>query len=351
MKQTKRDIKIISFSDTGDTCAIKIANALIDIHEPVEVFSGRNSQSLKTFLGKNFNNNNIIVFVSSCDTAVRAISSFIKGKNTDPAVLVTDEHGDTVIALLAGRRDEANGFAQLLASFTGAGTVISIKREANKVPEIEAFARRNDLTFADTRKINEFSKTFAVLKKTRVMIPSDISDTITFSGRLPDEFEIVTVSKTGVVRQASDVSDATPAAKATSCLISPYTIKYRVLHMIPRCYVLSIDCPADADLDELLSGAFAAVKKSHIHMCAVKSVVAPKELKSCRPLKDLAKALELPFETFSPSYDTPDPDDKPPFTLADKVAFSAGAVRTVTSRDLGNGVFMSVGLTGLTLFA
>ena len=113
-----------------------------------------------------------IIFVGATGIAVRAIAPFITGKAVDPAVLVIDEAGRYVIALLSGHLGGANALARTAASLIEAEPIITTATDAESAFAVDTFAKENGFLLTDLRKAKEVSA--KVLRGEKLRIYSDI---------------------------------------------------------------------------------------------------------------------------------------------------------------------------------
>ena len=68
------------------------------------------------FLKDQWQGNNKLIFVGSIGAVVRLIAPFIRSKENDPAILVTDSKAKNVITLLGGHKQGGDRFAGAAAS-------------------------------------------------------------------------------------------------------------------------------------------------------------------------------------------------------------------------------------------
>ena len=81
---------------------------------------------------RHFASDDALVFIgaTACSAGCRPV---FKVKSSDPAVVVIDEQGSFVIALLAGHLGGANRLAEQIAAMLGAVPVITTATECNRV--------------------------------------------------------------------------------------------------------------------------------------------------------------------------------------------------------------------------
>ncbi len=87
-----------------------------------------------------------LVFIMACGIVVRALAPLIKNKKTDPAVLVIDEKGSSVISLLSGHLGGANELCREVAAILGATPVITTASDVSGLPALDLWAQENRLT-------------------------------------------------------------------------------------------------------------------------------------------------------------------------------------------------------------
>lgn len=124
------EIAIISINKNTD----KLAQKLKPHFKKAKIFSCKMTQecSLKNLVGSVFNKYDGLVFIGAAGIAVRLISSFIKSKLSDPAVVVVDSASRFSISLLSGHEGGANKLAYQVAASLGALPVVTTGKEVHK---------------------------------------------------------------------------------------------------------------------------------------------------------------------------------------------------------------------------
>ena len=136
-----------AFSQEGAALALRIARAFGGAAWAPERYAGAGvlpfGASLGDWAGARFAESEALVFVSSCGIAVRAIAPYLKGKERDPAVVVTDERGASVISLLSGHLGGANELARRIAEIIGGRPVITTATDVNGITPPDSWAVKN----------------------------------------------------------------------------------------------------------------------------------------------------------------------------------------------------------------
>lgn len=227
------------------------------------------------FYGSEFRLADALIFVGSCGIAVRQIAPHVKDKQTDPAVLVVDELGTFVIALLSGHIGGANELARNLATHLGAAPVITTATDINRKFSVDAWAAKNDFSIDNIKNAKAVSA--AILEQD---VPMDC------------DFPVVTDYPCGVVAGSS--------GNVGIC------ISYRqkqpfgtTLRLIPRILHLGIGCRRGTDASAIEEAVDMVLKAHGIDRRAIKCA-ASIDLKADEPgLAQFCQENHWPISFFS----------------------------------------------------
>ena len=92
-----------------------------------------------------FAGNDNLVCVMAAGIVVRGISPYLKGKDTDPAVVVVDEAGRFAVSLLSGHLGGANELARGVAQVLGGTPVITTATDVHGLPALDVLAAAHGL--------------------------------------------------------------------------------------------------------------------------------------------------------------------------------------------------------------
>ena len=93
--------------------------------------------SLKNHVANLWNNHQALVFCLATGAVVRLISTLLKSKSIDPAVVVVDETGKFVISLCGGHQGGADKLAKLIALQLGATPVLTGASNGLGLPAVD----------------------------------------------------------------------------------------------------------------------------------------------------------------------------------------------------------------------
>ena len=201
-------------------------------------------------------------------------------------------------------------------------------------------------------------------------MPAEIRKAVTFSGQLPDEFEILTVTKTGVVRrgerkrstrledriemrQQEEAAQENQPSKTTSCIISPYRGKYKILQLVPRCIVIGIDCPPSATADEVEEAVQLMIGKAHLFHESLAALAVAKSSKEPEGAQEAAERFSLTLDVCTAAKKKTAEEngaEEPSYEKAERIALGAGAISILACRTCANGISVAAGVREIVLY-
>ncbi|MDR1481397.1 MAG: precorrin-4 C(11)-methyltransferase [Synergistaceae bacterium] len=153
---------IISLTAAGLRTAIRLREAVGgDVFAPKR-YAGEDGvepfgESIMDWTADHFYSSRLMIFVSACGVAVRAIAPLLRGKASDPAVVCLDDEGKNVISLLSGHIGGANGLALKIASITGGNAIVTTATDVRGIEPVDAWAAKNGCVVENTEAIKEIS--------------------------------------------------------------------------------------------------------------------------------------------------------------------------------------------------
>ena len=347
----KQPIYILYFTHAGARLAEIVRSKL----EPKTSVTGSFGKGcLQAWTQEHFRKGNVLVYIGACGIAVRAIAPFLKGKDTDPAVIVMDEKGQNVIPILSGHLGGANSWAQRLARITGGQAVLTTATDVNGLFAVDVFAAINNLMIDDLRKAASFSAQLLREKAARVILPGKYADMISIKGEAPGELKV----------QHSSDAELFGSSEANAVLISPdQTPADAPLQLIPRCLIVGIGCRRGKSYEQLRDFVRETLEELGLRregVCALASIDVKKEEPG---LLSLAAELGVPLVTFSAQQLEEAELDGWTFAESDRVrehvgtgnvceraAVAAGAGKILRGKTSGDGMTICVGMAPVSLY-
>ena len=252
-------VSVIAFSDGGAVLAAKLAAAFDGAAWASRGHAAAGVRELDASLSEwtknRFADSSALVFVCACGIAVRAIAPFVESKTKDPAVVVLDDEGSNVIALLSGHLGGANELARAAAALTGGRAIITTASDVHGLPAVDEWAVKHDCAIEDLYRAKKVAA--------------------------------AAIAGAGIGVAVTDRLQPAPW---------PVTLWLR-----PRNLVLGVGCKKDTEPKLLLAAAadfFASTGVSAKSVCAVASIDIKKGEKA---IKALAENLGAEFVTYTAS--------------------------------------------------
>ena len=347
----KQPIYILYFTQSGARLAEDVKSRL----EPETSVTGSFGKGcLQAWTQEHFQKGNVLVYIGACGIAVRAIAPFLKGKDTDPAVIVMDEKGQNVIPILSGHLGGANAWAQKLSQITGGQAVLTTATDVNGLFAVDVFAAINNLMIDDLRKAASFSAQLLREKAARVILPGKYADMISIAGEAPSELKV----------QYASEAEQSEAADAGTVLLSPDQYPADApLQLIPRCLIVGVGCRRGKSYEQLRGFVGETLEELGLRREGVAALASIDVKKEEPGLLSLAADLGVPFVTFSAQQLEEAKLDGWTFAESDRVrehvgtgnvcervAVAAGAGKILRGKTSGDGMTICVGMAPVSLY-
>ncbi|MFP3984156.1 MAG: cobalt-precorrin 5A hydrolase [Desulfurivibrionaceae bacterium] len=97
------------------------------------------------------------VCIMAAGIVVRAVSSLLRDKKSDPCIVVLDEKGRYAVSLLSGHLGGGNELAARIAGLTGGQAVITTASDTLGLPALDLWIREQDLVPEDSKDLTGIS--------------------------------------------------------------------------------------------------------------------------------------------------------------------------------------------------
>ena len=201
------------------------------------------------------------VFIAAAGIAVRMIAPHLRGKATDPAVVVMDQDGTHVISLVSGHVGGANDLARLVAGLTGGTAVITTATDTARVPAADILARDAWCVTANPEAVKTVNAALNERRPVQVYDPGHVLDLTGIEGffQMVDEPRFWRSVMPGVW---VDYRDAPP----------PGGVTRDTLRLYPRCLHLGVGCRRGTQAEEILGLVERAFKDGGLSLKSVASL-------------------------------------------------------------------------------
>lgn len=245
---------------------------------------------IKDFAKNAFDICDAIIFIGAVGIAVRAISPFIKSKQSDPAVLVIDETARYVIPVLSGHIGGANALAHTIAGILSAQAIITTATDSNQKFAVDTWAVNNHLHIVNPDGIKHISA--AILNGEQVGLYSDFH----IEGDLPKGLGVVNIQ-----RALNAPLNGVPFNTRSGICISLENKYYfeNTLHLIPKQYVIGIGCRKNIKYENLFNFVNSVLQENKISWSEIEAIASIDIKAEEEALLLLSRECRVPFKTYS----------------------------------------------------
>ena len=274
---------IAAFTQSGIRIAEQLRDGFSALGWDCQIYSGKKGSkfssglSLSEWTKNAFRQAQAICFVGASGIAVRSIAPFLKGKDTDPAVLVADDQGQFVISLLSGHLGGANRLTRQAADLLGAVPVITTATDNAGLFSVDEWAQKQNMAICGLPEAKAVSA--ALLEGNPVGFISDFP----IEGNLPRG---VCPAESGSIGIQVTTRRCAPRFDTT-------------LFLVPRIVALGIGCRKGTPCSAIAKAVEQALEQEGVLKQAVARVCSADLKREESGLLEFCRSQNLPFQTFS----------------------------------------------------
>jgi len=237
---------------------------------------------------KLFKNNDGLICLFSLGAVIRLLSSHIKDKKTDPAVIVIDDNANFVISVLSGHLGGANELSNEIADKIGATPVITTAADVNKTIAVDLVGREFGWRIEDESNVTRISA--FMVNKEKIGIFQNIGKKEWWKGKLP-----------GNITFFSNIEDLKNSDCKGYLLITNDQIndedvmKNSVIYRVPS-LVIGIGLHWDTPKETILNGVNETLEKFGLNQNEIARFVSIKKDKDVVGLIELSEEMNVPLE-------------------------------------------------------
>ncbi len=281
-------ITVFPITEQGFSLAKRLIKRYGDIiiHKPSGLRDGR----LKAGVKAAFKGSRALLFISASGIAVRAVAPLLKGKQTDPAVVLMDEKGRFVVSLLSGHMGGANRLTEELAAFFNATPVITTATDISGLPSIEEVAERFSLAIENPKAIKKINS--EILRGGKpFIIDKDLKRRKLIKGAYGRRFNF---------RASSPKSPDSPALIFISSRFGlPLRLKDKALILRPKEFVVGIGCRRGVSAKGIGESVRKAMEGAGLSFLSIKNLATIDIKRDEKGLVSFAKTSGLPIDFFN----------------------------------------------------
>jgi cobalamin biosynthesis protein CbiG len=223
-----------------------------------------------------WDNTKKIICIMASGIVVRALSSLLENKKTDPAVVLLDEKGSYVISLLSGHIGGANELANKIADYLGSQAVITTASDVQGKIALDMWAAEKNLYIEDLEKLKRISAKIVNGKRVKLKVDGSFENT-----RIPGEFRLV------------------DTVKEADVVISHRLFKMNALFMRPKVLSVGIGCNRGTKKKEINDFVDSVFQREKLSIHSIRNIATIDIKRNEKGLIEFARDNNLDIDFFT----------------------------------------------------
>ncbi|OQY42911.1 MAG: cobalamin biosynthesis protein CbiG [Fusobacteriia bacterium 4572_74] len=200
-----------------------------------------------------FDSYDSLYFIMASGIVVRTIAPFLKSKDVDPAVIISDEDGKFIVSLLSGHLGGANELASLIAENIGGIPIISTASDVSGSIAVDTIAMKLKAHLRDLESAKDITALIVNGEKVELKLPKNMVVDI-------DSFFSNHKNKKNIKKDTAGI------------VVASNRRDIKVTQIIPKNIILGIGCRRDIPVETILDGIELTMKECNLHMDSIKHI-------------------------------------------------------------------------------
>jgi cobalt-precorrin 5A hydrolase len=334
MVSTARPIKILALTPAGAALVRRLCQGLpgaesrlpkAQAGEPGDHAFLRLSEEFQGAFERGEN----LVCIMAAGIVVRGIAPYLKGKATDPAVVVVDEAGQFAVSLLSGHLGGANELARRVAKLLGGTAVITTATDVQGLPALDVLAAEQGLVIENLAGVRPIHMAWLAGRSVRLVDPQGFLSGLASAS--PELFA-----------QEPDLDQALAGSGPTVYVgfkERPWPPEW--LRLRPRNLVAGMGCHKGTPSEELVDFIKRTFQQEGLSLLSLKALATIEAKKEEPGLRMAARSLGVEFLWFTATElkDIPVPNPSPRVarhmqvaSVSEAAALKAGGVELILTK-------------------
>ena len=247
------------------------------------------SESTTEKITELFKTNDAMICLFSLGAVIRLISSHLRDKKTDPAILVIDDKTNFVISALSGHLGGANELANQIAKKLDAIPVITTAADVNKTIPVDLVGKEFGWKIDDDSTVTKVSA--LMVNEEKIGVYQDTGYKNWWKANLPKNVTIY-----------SSIDELKNSGSKGFLIISDKIIESEIVHDAvvyrPPSLVVGIGLHWDTSKKTIKEGLQSCLEKNNLSSLSIVKFVSLKKTQDVIGLIEIGKEMNIPVEYF-----------------------------------------------------
>ena len=301
----KETIAILAITKNGIKIAKKIQNKLTDVklYVPSKFKNlDKNSNNIiwyddstSKIISDLFKKNDALICIFSLGAVIRLISSSIRDKKTDPAVIVIDDQSNFVISTLSGHLGGANILTRKVSSILNSIPVITTAADVNNTISVDLVGSKFGWIVENSANVTRISA--LMVNDEKIAMYQDTGQLNWWDGKkFPSN--VIKIEDLNLLKQNDSIKGS---LVITDKVIKDEEILRKSVIYRPKSLVVGIGLHWDTTKDDIFNGIKSVFEIMNLSFNSIRNITSIKKKTAVKGLEEFSKDHNLELILFDSS--------------------------------------------------